>query len=76
MQHDLVRILGRVVGISLAPVVAHSVGKDRAAVVECSRGDRATDFGVALETVFGVLVPKVECAIASRSAEGAVHGVE
>jgi hypothetical protein len=45
-------------------------------VVEVCATDAAADFGVALETVLGILVPEVECAVAAGSAEGAVDGVE
>jgi hypothetical protein len=76
VQHDFVGVLGVIGSISLVPVVRDGVGKDGAVVVEVCTADAAADFGVALETVLGVLVPEVECAVAAGGAEGAVDGVE
>lgn len=45
-------------------------------MVEVGAADATTDLGVALQTVLGVLVPEVECAVATGCAEGAVDGVE
>jgi hypothetical protein len=76
MQHNLIGILRVISSITLVPVIRNSVGKDGSIVVEVCAGDAAADFGVAFETVLGVLVPEVECAVAAGGAEGAVDGVE
>jgi hypothetical protein len=76
MQLDLDWILGVVAAVALAPVVADGVRKYVAGTREGRGCDAATDLGIAFETVFGVLVPEVEGAIASGSAEGAVDRVE
>jgi hypothetical protein len=76
VQHDLVGVLGVVGCVSLVPIVGDGVGEDGAVVVKVGAADAAADFGVALETVLGVLVPEVECAVAAGGAEGAMDGVE
>lgn len=65
VQHDLVCELWVVVRVSLAPVVRHGVREDVAAAVEARSGDGTADFGVAFQTVLGVFVPEVECAVAA-----------
>lgn len=76
MQHDLVRKLRGVCRVALAPVIADSVGEDTAGLVESSRGDGTADGRVALQTVLCILVPEMESAVTTGSAEGAVNGVE
>lgn len=76
MEHDLVRVRGRVALVALAPVITNGVGKDAAGLVERCRGDAAADVGVALETVLRVLVPEVESAVATGCTKGTVLGVE
>lgn len=76
MQHDLGRVLLGVELVALAPVVAHSIGKDRAVLIESSSRDASADVGVSLEAVLCVLVPEVERTIGASRAEGAVDGVE
>lgn len=63
MQLQLDGVLRRVPAEALAPVVADCVGEDVAIAREGGRCDGAADLGVALETVLGVLVPEVECAV-------------
>lgn len=76
MEHDLVRVRGRVTLVALTPVVTDGVGKDAARLVERCRGDATTYVGVALETVLRILVPEVEGTVATGCAEGAVLRVE
>lgn len=76
VHHNLVRVLRRVLRVSLTPVVANGVGKDGSGVVEAGGGDGASSGGVTLETVLGVLVPEVECAVRASCAKGAVDRVE
>lgn len=76
MKHHLDRVLLRVVLEALAPVVADAVGEDGTVLVECRRRDAAAHVWVALESMFGVLVPEVEGAVGAGGAEGAVYGVE
>ena len=68
--------MGSVPAEALTPVIADRVRKDIAVPRESSCCDRASDLGVTFETVFGVLVPKMECAVAAGGAECAVLGVE
>ena len=76
MQLDLDRICLRVASKALTPVIAHSVGKDVAVFAEARCHDGAAYFGVAFQTVLGVLVPEVECAVGAGGGESAVLGVE
>lgn len=76
VQHDLVGVVCAVVLVALAPVVAHRVSEDVSGPAEVCRGDASTNVGVALQSVLGVLVPEVECAVCTCSGEGAVNGVE
>lgn len=76
VQHNLDGVLRRVVLVPLAPIVRDRIRKDAARLVECGRDDRAADGRVALEAVFGILVPEVEGAVRAGCAEGAVGGVE
>ena len=69
-------MLWRIERITSTPVISNGVRKDGAVVVESRRGDAATDFWVALKTVFGVLVPKVERTVGARGAESSVLGME
>jgi len=62
--------------VTLAPIVADRVREDGTVLVECRCCDAASDVRVALETVLGVLVPKVECSIGTSSAECAMNGME
>ena len=57
MQHDLVGIIWAVARVALGPVVRHCIRENCPVPVERRRGNRSTNRGVALETVFGVLVP-------------------
>lgn len=76
VQHDLVGVLWVVRSIALAPVVGYCIGEDTASSVEGSRADCASNLGVTLQSVFGVLVPEMESAIAACSTEGTVLWVE
>lgn len=76
VQLDFDRVLRIVPTVPLAPIVADGVGKDVAGATKAGGGDAAADFRVAFETVLGVLVPEVECAVTTGGAEGAVDGVE
>lgn len=76
VQHDLVRQIVVVVRVSFAPVVRHGVGENAAGAVEIGCADCAADFGVAFQTVLGVLIPEVEGAVATGCAEGSMFGVE
>ena len=76
VQHHLVGCLLGIRRVSLAPVVADRVGEDVSIAVEGSTGDGSADGRVALQTMLGILIPEVECAVTSRGAECAVHRVE
>lgn len=76
VQHHLVGVVLAVRHVALAPVVAHSVRKDVTARIE-GRGRDASSHGrVALKSVLSVLIPEVECAIATGRAECSVLRVE
>jgi len=62
-------------GESFAPVICNSVGKDVTRMVEGSRHNRTTNFRIALEAVFSILVPEVIGAVAACGAEGTVNRV-
>lgn len=62
--------------ISLAPVVAHRIGKDVSAVAECGRWNLSSHFWVPLESVFGIFVPEMESTVRACSAECAMYRVE
>lgn len=76
MQLELDGVPGCVPTVPLTPIIADCIRKDVAILGETSRSDATADLGVAFETVLCVLVPEVEGAIATGSAEGAVLGVE
>ena len=76
VQHDLVGVVCTVVLVALAPIVAHCVSKDVAGSAEVCRRNASTDVGVALQSVLGVLVPEVECAVCACGGESTMDGVE
>lgn len=76
MQHNLDWIALGVVLVALAPVVSNSISEDATVLVESRGGNAASDVGIPLETVLGVLVPEVERAVRSGSAKGSVDGME
>ena len=76
MQHDLVGRLRRVEAVSFTPIVAHGVGENVACSVKVSGTDGPADFGITLQTVFGIFVPEMEGAVGAGGAEGAVDGME
>jgi hypothetical protein len=76
MQLDLHGITLIIPRIPLTPIIADSIRKDIAILAEARRDDGAAYFRIAFETVFGVLVPEMECAVRAGGAEGAVLGVE
>jgi hypothetical protein len=76
VEHNLDRIVLRVVLVALAPVVANGVSKYATILVERRGSDAAANVGVALEAVFCILVPEVECSIRAGCTESAVLGVE
>lgn len=76
MQHDLGRVRGAVALVSLAPVVADGVGKDRSRLVECCRRDAATNVWIPLKPMLCIFVPEVESPITTGGAECAMLGVK
>lgn len=76
MKHDLVGVLWIIVGVTLAPVVADSVGENAARAVEVGCGYGAAHLRVALETMLRVLVPEVESSVATGSTECSMLRVE
>lgn len=76
VHHDLVRVLGRVCRVALAPVIADGVGEDGAILVEVCGRDGAPDLWVSLESVLGDSVPEVVRSIGASGAKGAVLGME
>lgn len=76
VQHNLDGVVLRVVLVPLAPIVTDSVCKDAACFVECRGRDAASNVGVSLKAVFGILVPEVERAVGTGCAEGTVNRVE
>lgn len=76
MQHNLVGVIRVIGAVAFAPIVSDSIGEDRSRTVEGSGHDATTYPRVALESVFGVLVPKVESPITACCAEGSVLRME
>lgn len=76
MKFNLDRVVLGVATETLAPVVTDSVGKDITVLAEARCDDAATDLGVALETMLGVLVPEMESTVGACGGEGAVLWVE
>ena len=76
MELQLDGIARRVARVAFTPIVADSVREDVAVFAECRGGDAAANLGVAFEAVLSVLVPEVEGAVATGSAEGTVLWVE
>lgn len=76
MQHNLDRIVLRVVLVPLAPIVTNGISKDAAVLVECRCRNAASHVGISLETMLCVLVPEMERTIRTGCAKGPVDGVE
>ena len=76
MQHDLVGVVCPVALVTLAPVIADCVREDVTGPAEVCRGNAAANVRVSLQSVLGVLVPEVECAVCTSCGEGAVDGVK
>lgn len=76
MQLDLRWVSWRIRTVTFTPVVGDGVRENVTIAAEVGGGDGSPDFRVTFETVFGVLVPEVECAVGAGGAEGAVDGVE
>ena len=76
MEHDLVRMVRCHTAVTLAPVVADRVRKDRAGTVE-RRARHGTRRGVErLEPSARILIPKVDRAVRTTRREGAVYGMK
>lgn len=76
MQHDLVDCLLGIARISLAPIITNSICKNATIPVERRAGNGAANIRIPFQSVLCVLVPEMECAVASSSAESAVDRVE
>lgn len=76
MQHDLIRQLRRIALKTLTPIITNRVREDVSRPREGRRADRPSHFREPLESVFSILVPKMEGAVAASRAERAVDGVE
>ena len=76
VQHDLVGVVCPVALVTLAPIVAHRVSEDVASPAEVCRSDATSHVRVALQSVLGVLVPEVECAIGTCGGECTMDRVE
>ena len=76
MQHNLIHHLRCIHRIPFAPIIAHTVRKYIPRPIKVRGCDSAAHFGVAFESVFCVLVPEMEGAVASSGAEGSVLRVE
>jgi hypothetical protein len=76
VQHDFVWIPGRIVCITFAPIVAHSVSKYVSVPVECCGGDATSDFRISLEPVFRIFVPEVKCTVGPCRAECPMYRME
>src|ERR1700744_6268375 len=64
MQHDLDRVLRRIMRVAPTPVVGYSVCEDVAVSIECGGANGTADLGVSFQSVLCVLVPEVEGPIA------------
>ena len=60
VKFNLCGILGRVTTVAFTPVVADCVGENVSVFGKGGGNDAAANFGVTLEAVLSVLVPKVE----------------
>jgi hypothetical protein len=76
MHHNLVWVLWSIGCISLAPVIANRVGKYLSATVECSSRNSTTCSRVALESMLGNSIPKVESTVRTSRAKRAVLRVK
>ncbi len=76
MQHHLVGVVRVVRHVAFTPVISDSICKDGPGTVERGGCDATTDCRVALESVLSVLVPEMECSVATSGTECAVLGVE
>lgn len=76
MQHDLIHPSGHIGRIPFTPIITNTIREDPTRAVKIRRADGAPDLRVALQPMFGVLVPEMEGAVAAGGAEGAVLRVE
>lgn len=76
MQHNLGRVVGGVGLVSLAPVIANGIGKNGTGLVEFGGGDTTTDIWITLQSVLGILIPEVECAVATGCTKRSMLRVE
>ena len=75
MQHHLRRIIGTILYIPLAPIIADGIRKCRSVLVECRSSDGTAKVIIVAETGFGLQVPKVECTIGASSGADILAGV-
>ena len=76
MQHDLDRIIRRIMRIALAPIITDRVRKNIPIAIERRRRDGPSNLWISFQSVLRVLVPEMEGAIAARRAECAVNRME
>jgi hypothetical protein len=76
VELNLDRIVLGVTTKALAPVIADGVGEDVPVFAEACCNDAATNLGVALEAVLGVLVPEVKSTVGAGGGEGTMLWVE
>ena len=63
MQHNLIHALRRMMRIPFTPIIARSIRKNASSPVERRRRYRLTNFWETFESVLGIFVPEVKCAV-------------
>src|SRR2546429_5291221 len=76
MQHHFIHVLRSICSVSLTPVIASCVCENIAIAIKCSRRNGRSNTRVPLEPMLSIFIPKVECAIRTCSAKGAMYRME
>ncbi len=76
MEHDLVRIIRSIVGITFAPIITDGICENITGAIETGRSNRPPHGRVTFQTMFRVFIPEMKRAVGARCRESAVDGVE
>ncbi len=76
MQHDFTGAPLCILLISLTPIIAHCICKNRPLSIERRSRDRCPDSRISLQSVLRIAVPEVKRAVTSRRREGTMDRME
>jgi len=76
MQHNLIRQLRRIHRVPFTPIITDGICKYSPTLVKRCSTNGPSNLRIPFQTMLRILVPEVECTVATCGTEGAVHGVE